>query len=335
MVHYILCTMITNTGDRIVEFIRENGRARVSDLVEYLGLGNVAIHRQLKRLMENGVLIKVGTPPKVFYLPAERLEKPERKRTGSAEKLVEKTYLYVTPAGEMLLGTAGFAVWAKKAKREAGAAAAEYVRARKQADKFIGKSGWIDATEKIQKTFQDDTFANKVLYKDFYALPVFGKTRLGQLVLHGKQAQSKEIVKQIAGECQGLIKKIIRRFGIEAVGFLPHSIPRRIQFLKELRKQLKLNLPEVELVKAYAGKIPVAQKSLASLEERVENARSTIMIGDIKRRFASILLIDDAVGSGATLNETARKLKIAGIAKKVTGFAIVGSMKGFEVIREI
>lgn len=327
--------MITDTRERIVEFIGVNGRARVNDLVEHLGLGNVAIHRQLKRLVESGILTKTGTPPKVFYLPAEKQEKPERKKTGEAEGQVERTYLYVTPAGEMLSGMAGFAAWAKKAKRDTSSAALEYVKSRKRADEFIGRNGWIDATEKVNKTFKDDTRVDKVLYKDFYALPVFGKTRLGQLVLYGKQSQSKEMVKQVAGECQGLIKKIIGRFGIEAVGFLPHSIPRRIQFLKELRKQLKLNFPEVELVKAYRGKIPVAQKSLASLEERVENAQSTIMIGDIKKRFNSVLLIDDAMGSGATLNETARKLKRAGMAKKVIGFAVVGSMKGFEVIREV
>ncbi len=46
-------------------------------------------------------------------------------------------------------------------------------------------------------------------------------------------------------------------------------------------------------------------------------------------------LIDDAVGSGATLQETARKIKDRGIAKKVYGVALVGSIKGFEVISEV
>ena len=48
----------------------------------------------------------------------------------------------------------------------------------------------------------------------------------------------------------------------------------------------------------------------------------------------NILLIDEAVGSGATLNEISEKLKFKG-AKKVVGFAIVGSYKGFEVIKEV
>ena len=199
--------MITDTRDRIVEFIRVNGRARVSDLVEYLEIGNAAIHRQLKRLIHEGVLIKIGVPPKVFYLLKTSKEKQEAQKIGKAEKLVERTYLYVSPDGEMLAGMRGFEVWAKKAKRDINSAAAEYARSRKKADEFIGKNGWIDATEKLNRTFQEDTYVDKVLYKDFYALPVFGKTRLGQLVLYGKQAQSKQIVKQIAAECQGPAKR--------------------------------------------------------------------------------------------------------------------------------
>ena len=50
----------------------------------------------------------------------------------------------------------------------------------------------------------------------------------------------------------------------------------------------------------------------------------------------NILLIDDAVGSGATLNEIARQIKEKGIAKgKILGLAIIGSIKGFDVISEV
>jgi len=323
--------MTTDTKERIVQFVKANGRARIVDLKEFLGIGNTAIHRQLKRLVSTGALIKVGTAPKVFYVLAE--ENRGSGRAGKTNELVEKTFLYVSPSGEMLNGRRGFEVWAKKADREIKASIVEYVQARGKADTFIGNNGWIDATEKIKNTFKN-VYVDKVLYKDFYALPVFGKTRLGQLVLYGKQSQDVGIIRRTAEESKELIEKILAFFEIQAVGFLPHSIPRRLQYLKEFRKYLNLKLPEIDLVKAYAGQIPVAQKSLSSLEERIENASKTIMVKDLKPRFESVLLIDDAVGSGATLNETAKKLKAIGIANKVIGFAVVGSMKGFEVIRE-
>jgi hypothetical protein len=46
-------------------------------------------------------------------------------------------------------------------------------------------------------------------------------------------------------------------------------------------------------------------------------------------------LIDDAAGSGSTLNQIAGKLKQKGIADKVTGLAIVGSFKGFDVVTDV
>ncbi len=52
-------------------------------------------------------------------------------------------------------------------------------------------------------------------------------------------------------------------------------------------------------------------------------------------KYKNILLIDDAVGSGATMNETAKQIKNKGIAKKIIGIAITGSFKGFDVISEV
>ncbi len=80
----------------------------------------------------------------------------------------------------------------------------------------------------------------------------------------------------------------------------------------------------------------VAQKSLSTLQERITNARETIFFMNQHASFDHILLIDDAVGSGATMNETARKFKEtdSGI-QKVIGFGLVGSFKGFDVIREV
>ena len=71
------------------------------------------------------------------------------------------------------------------------------------------------------------------------------------------------------------------------------------------------------------------------MSDRIENAKNTIVV-DEKGTFKNILLIDDAVRSGATLNETAKKIKDRKICKgKIIGLAIVGSFKGFDVIGEV
>ena len=129
------------------------------------------------------------------------------------------------------------------------------------------------------------------------------------------------------------VLNVIKKHDVDAVVFIPHSIPRKIPFLKEYQKLLNLPLPEVKLIKAYAGKVPIAQKSLSKLSERIQNARETIFVSDNNIPYKKVLLIDDALGSGATMNETARKLLSQNI--EVTGYVVVGSYKGFEVIREV
>lgn len=81
--------------------------------------------------------------------------------------------------------------------------------------------------------------------------------------------------------------------------------------------------------------MPIAQKTLSKLEERVENARNTIFVQEQKTRSKRVLVIDDAVGSGSTLNETVKKIKEISSDTKVFGYSIVGCFKGFDIINEI
>jgi predicted amidophosphoribosyltransferase len=81
--------------------------------------------------------------------------------------------------------------------------------------------------------------------------------------------------------------------------------------------------------------IIVPQKTLNKLEDRIENAQKTIIV-DENNEYNNILLIDDAIGSGATLNETAAQIKNRKICKgKIIGLAITGSFNGFDVISEV
>ena len=98
---------------------------------------------------------------------------------------------------------------------------------------------------------------------------------------------------------------------------------------------LELNIPCSTMQKVFVNDIPIAQKSLSKLEDRIENATNTIFTLKENSAFKRVLVIDDAVGSGATLNIIASKLKKLSGAEFVCGFAVTGSLKGFEVINEI
>lgn len=124
------------------------------------------------------------------------------------------------------------------------------------------------------------------------------------------------------------------KYKIDGILFIPPTVKREIQFMKELEKQLHLPVGTLSVTKIKTD-IIVPQKTLSKLEDRIENAKHTIVVADIKH-YKNILLIDDAVGSGATLNETARQIKNKNLLTgNVIGLAITGSFKGFDVISEV
>jgi hypothetical protein len=59
--------MKTQTASHILEFIKKEGKARPHDLVRFLGISHVALHKQLRGLITKGLLIKQGVGPCVSY----------------------------------------------------------------------------------------------------------------------------------------------------------------------------------------------------------------------------------------------------------------------------
>ena len=335
--------MKTDTSVKILEYIRKNGQARPDDIGRFLGIGQVAVHRQLKRLIDQEKLEKIGNPPLVFYtLPVSSLNK--RRATFSPDfdvavnEYINENYLYVSPQGEVIYGVEGFKSWAllKRPEINVEMLAQNYFKACQSVEKRRSSEGWIDATDKLKSTFPDNVLS-KLLYGDFYSIPEFGKTKLGSLVLYAKQSQSRALIDEIAEEVRPLIMHIIEKYKIDTVGFIPPSIPRRIQFMKEFKNYLGLNIKTLSLVKTYKGDVIVAQKTLSDVNDRIANAKETIFPREeLSEYMQNVLLIDDAVGSGATLNETGKKLLMSEKhVKTIVGFAVVGSIKGFEVLREV
>ena len=155
---------------------------------------------------------------------------------------------------------------------------------------------------------------------------------MGQLLHFAKQGQNKKLSLRLIQLSHPKINQLIRILKVEAVGFIPPTIRRDVQFITMLEKNLQIEVPKIKLINVK-GDVVVPQKALSKIEDRVHKARRSIVTSKSKK-YNRILLIDDAVGSGATLNETAGKLKWRGVANEVYGVAITGSFEGFEVITE-
>jgi predicted amidophosphoribosyltransferase len=141
-------------------------------------------------------------------------------------------------------------------------------------------------------------------------------------------------MRKLVEEIRPKIMTLIEKYSIDGVLYIPPTVKREVQLMKELEKQLKLPVRMLAVTKVKTP-VAVAQKTLSRLEDRIENARKTIIVEDTGN-YENILLIDDAVGSGSTLNETAAQIRRKGLCRgKIIGLAIAGSFKGFDVISEV
>ena len=331
IVWYIVC-MNTKTSDKIISYITDKGQVSGNELANYLSITTRAVRKQLNNLLEEDRVYKIGRPPKVFYLIKPEQEKAQHEIVrGDLKNIIEDNFLVITPSGERAEGFDGFIYWCKKQNLPIGKTAIEYEKTlRKYA--LYKKDGLIDGMYKIKKTFHEVNL-DKLFYLDFYSIERFGKTKLGQLLLYAKQSQNKMLINELVGMIKPDVEKIIKRFNVDAVGFIPPTVKREIQLMKEVERQLNLSLPTISLVKIKTP-VTVPQKTLTKLEDRIENAKNTIVVNENKK-YHNLLLIDDALGSGATLNEVAKKVKKQGTAKVVIGLAVTGSFSGFEVISEV
>jgi hypothetical protein len=326
-----------NLSDNILIQLKKNGDLSVKSLTDLLLVSKQAVHYSLNKLLEQEKIIKLGTVPKTIYRLKPFVEIVEEIPNSINEQdlqFLESNFLLITEIGKMLSGLEGFSHWCKQRKLPLEKTVDEYIKTKKRYDGYYNELQIIDGLEKLENTKgYDHIFLDHLLYLDFYAIERFEKTRLGTLLHYAKQGQNKYLMNILVKEINDKIKSLIAKYKFDAIGFVPPTIRREVQLMKYLETQLKINLPKIRIQK-ISGIIPVPQKSLNKIEERISNAENTFSIPETIK-YKHILLLDDAVGSGSTLNQIAGKIKQKGIAKKITGLALVGSFKGFDVITDI
>lgn len=322
-----------STESRILQILKESKETRLSDLVDMTGTSRQMVHRAVKTLMEKGLIQKIGSAPKTFYKLKESTLKKAYQINEADHRFLDEHFLMVTETGSRLTGVDALVHWCNRQKLPIEKTVSEFIATRKKYFAYFQPNGLIDGTEKIRSTKGLERIGlDAIYYLDFYAIERFGKTRLGTLLHLAKQGQNRKLIDEIIELSRDRINRFINEQNVDAVGYIPPTIKREVQFMKVLERKLNLSLPHIGLVKVR-GEIVIPQKSLSKIEDRVSNARFSIMIAE-KRKFKKVLLIDDAVGSGATMNETALKLKV-NLAVAVIGLAITGSFKGFDVIQEV
>jgi hypothetical protein len=255
---------------------------------------------------------------------------------GKSRTVIEDAYLAITADGKLLYGLDGFLYWAHQYKpKEDVQALADQYTAQIQIQRQQSGHRWIDGTEKLQDTFTPRA-VDGLFFADVYSIPVFGRTKLAKLVTYAKQSPESILIETILTLVRPVVRDIIAAHAIDTVGYIPPTVPRPVQFMDVFERGLGLTLPRLNLVKVNPGDIPVPQKILERLSERIINARESIFLRGEAKPCRSALLIDDVVGSGSSFHEVAMKLRAACPSiQYIYAFAIVGNRCGYEVVRQV
>lgn len=316
--------------EQIYNYIKENQPVSPKIILENIEIGEQMLYRHLKKLLGEDMIEKIGSSPKVFYkIKAHKPNIISTVLTKGVIDILDTHFYHITPGGKELVGKDGFVSWCLERSFDIQKKSQEFFEIIEKYQK-LRKNDLLDATSKLKNTFTKG--ADELYYYDFYSIEVFGKTKMGQKLLYAKQSENQKLMKELANTIKPTLEKLIKRKSIDAVAYVQPTVPRQVQFMKVLEKELSLPLPKVIITKVSAD-IRVPQKTLKKLADRIENANETFVV-EGTAIYNKVLLIDDAVGSGASINQVALKIKEKGLAKQVIGFAITGSLNDFDVISE-
>ena len=192
---------------------------------------------------------------------------------------------------------------------------------------------------RVSEKTGEDVFIQGLVCTAPYALPDFGKTKEAILLGIAKDGgrNSKMYMKQLIDGFVPPLLTYLRYLKPRAVAFIPPTAERKVQLMDEIKKQFCeiSELPIINIRKKYYGDVPRQQKHLSNIRDRVQNADKTFFPDKTDREYNSVLLIDDMIGSGASLNQVAKKLINQNSAKRVYGIGIVGDQKGFTTVKKV
>lgn len=331
---------------QVLDTFNDSNPLWVSEISEILGKSTVIIHKYVKELVEQGKLKKIGVWPQTKYtlvsinsdwvISSKVPETHWMDLSFSDKKLLDQIFLKYDADGKILSWYTGILKWCKDRNLDLKEKIVSYLSIHNYIQKIQDSCGLIDAKNAFWKDF-DEVFLDNVYYADQYKWMDFGRGKLAEMTFHGKSSQNKTLILESIDEVYYKIECLLQKESYSAIAITPWSIERKNQFLKILKNKLiPLGVPFIKMVKYYPNAIAIPQKTLKTREQRILNAKNTIFVDDSEiGKYEKVLLIDDFVWSGSTLNETAKKLKEWWV-KIVDGFAFVGNTNlTYEIINEI
>jgi predicted amidophosphoribosyltransferase len=329
---------ISKTKHDILKYLEENPNSKVIDIIRHFDLSKQSIQKHLKELIYQDLITKVGTPPIVFY----NISKAKSITQLSVSKSEFSSFAYIDAIGTKYTGYNGLIIWCNERGYNIDNYSAKWLEIFQKYEGYK-KDGLINATNKFKEVFRDECSIEEAYFNEFSTREIFGKTSIYAELLLGKQTQDKLIFKSIFSVVKSTVIKLLTKLNIDYIVYVPPTVKREIQLMIELEKYLNIRLPKIQIVKVKHG-ITVPQKTLSKPSERRHNAIETFVIPNNQYFYGNVLVIDDFIGSGSSINYIAQKIKRYNKERQVHvyGYAIAGSPNGIidnskklEIINEV
>jgi len=252
------------------------------------------------------------------------------------KKNLEELFYKFSPEWKILTWFNGIKTWCETRDMNLEEKINNFLKINEHIENIQNSCGLISAKEAFWKHFEN-IYLDEIFYADQYNWMEFWRGKLAEMTFYAKQSQNIKLINEANSLIILKLECIIKQWNFDAIAITPWSISRKNQLLWLLKDKLKeLNLPFVNIIKYYENNIPIPQKSLKTREQRIQNATNTIFVEDKNiSNYKKVFLIDDFVGSGSTLNITAKKLKESWI-KEIIWFSYVWNLNlSYEVINEV
>lgn len=332
---------------QIIDIFDENQIFWATEISEKIGKSKVLIHKYLKELVLQNILEKVWKWAHTKYkkvnfeendLQWENISKNEKNifLNYKERKILEENFYKFSPIWEIFKWFSGMRSWCEERKLDLEKSVKKFLEVSDLFEQNFDDCGLIDAIKIFSRNMEKNIF-QKIFYADQYNYLEFGRWKLAEIAFYAKTTQNKDLIKQTFEILLPKLECLLQKEKFDAIWIIPWSIERKNQILWMLKKELKVfDLPFINIIKYYKNNIAISQKSLKTREQRLQNAKNTIFIDEQNIwKYKKVLLIDDFVGSWATLSETALKLKNMWVSE-IFGFSFVGNIDlSYEVINEI
>ena len=314
-----------------------------TDISNILGISRVIIHKVLKELLEENKIKKIWKASHTRYkslifswVKEENNLVKNNLIDFKTKKFFDNNFYKFDSDWSILKWFSGFEYRVNDRNFQLDKSIKNYKKIFNYIDWLEDNCWLLDATEIFNKKFEEN-YMQKVFYGWEYSFMEFWRSKIAEMTFYAKQSQNKNLINKSIDEIFYKIECLIKTKNIDCIAITPWSIDRKTQLLWILKNRLeKFNLNYLNIIKYYPNNISIPQKSIKSKQGRIKNAQNTIFVRDnMVKEYSNILLIDDFVGSGATLNITAKKI-LESWWKNVTWFSFVWSLDlSYEVINEI